>query len=66
MNYTTWHIAEKFNAANVEEFRALLAADRLAHIGYCLPTGRTGDFETIAQAEAWIAVGKNVYADIRQ
>lgn len=62
----TWHIAEKFNTSNVAEFTSLLGADRLAHIGYCLPTGRTGDFATITEAYDWIASGRNVYADVKQ
>ncbi len=62
----TWLIAEQFNARNVAEFRALHAAGRLANIGYCLPTGRTGDFDSIAEAELWIAAGKNVYADVQR
>jgi hypothetical protein len=63
-NYTLWLIAEQFNQSNVDRFKQLVADGRLAHIGYCLPSGRTGDFKTTDQALAWIAEGKNVYADV--
>jgi len=62
---TCWLIAEQFNLGNVEEFRSLAAGGRLDHIGYCLPTGRTGEFRSVAEAEAWIAAGRNVYANVR-
>lgn len=66
MTYSRWHIAEQFNSANLAEFRALAEAGRLDHIGYCLPTGRTGDFATLAEAYEWIASGRNVYANVGQ
>jgi len=65
MKTTSWLIAEQFNTANLNTFRALLAADRLEHIGYCLPTGRTGEFASTSDAEQWIADGKNVYANVK-
>ncbi len=65
MTSTCWLISEKFNSENEAEFRMLLADGRLNHIGYCLPTGRTGDFSTADEAFNWIASGRNVYADVR-
>lgn len=62
----TWHLAEKFNHVNLPEFEALLAAGRLAHIGFCLPSGVIGNFDTAESAMAWLVSGKNVYADVLQ
>ena len=63
--FGSWLIAEQFSLANIDTFRALVRAERLAHIGFCLPNAVTGDFKTLAEAYAWIATGKNVYADVK-
>lgn len=66
MTSTTWHVAEQFNTSNLTLFAELLDAGRLAHIGYCLPNGRTGDFDTLGEALEWMASGRNVYANVRE
>lgn len=64
MTTVTWNIAEKFNAANVTEFRALHAAGRLREIGLVHANGK---LEALTPSDAFNAIeaGRNVYADVR-
>jgi hypothetical protein len=60
----TWLIGEQFNCSNLVDFRELIAQDRLRYITTCEPSWRL-NLLTPTEAEERIAIGKNVYADVR-